>query len=289
MNTTNPTQIHPTGEATGFIPAPGDKGKPITVIGTHDIVCVWLLPCQLQDALADGRRDPELRVALQGVEQRTELRDEAGGFGLEQDAEHADGFDAQLDGGLMTAAFVHEQGIGTNLKREGQRGGFARIKIGGSNGGGNGRCLLLPNPAGQSQSLKARGLPGQAIKLGGDFERDDDFVKQAGEHFDLADAAEVQQHRRVGDDDHDGNKALSEARSSSSICSVTMGMPRSPKARWKAKKSTPASSVAPTRPIKPRPYKEQASSTRTSAGVRRKFSMVSGSVSVTAKKLAAKG
>ena len=34
MSDTNPTQIHATGEATGFIPAPGDKGKPITVIGT---------------------------------------------------------------------------------------------------------------------------------------------------------------------------------------------------------------------------------------------------------------
>jgi hypothetical protein len=34
---TNPTQIHVTGEATGFIPAPGDQGKPITVIGTNSI------------------------------------------------------------------------------------------------------------------------------------------------------------------------------------------------------------------------------------------------------------
>src|SRR6266850_4421104 len=37
MSDTNPTQIHATGEATGFIPAPGDKGKPITVIGTNSI------------------------------------------------------------------------------------------------------------------------------------------------------------------------------------------------------------------------------------------------------------
>src|SRR3954462_11411953 len=37
MNDTNPIQIHSTGEATGFIPAPGDKGKPITVIGTEAI------------------------------------------------------------------------------------------------------------------------------------------------------------------------------------------------------------------------------------------------------------
>lgn len=36
MNTDKPTQIHAMGEA-GFIPAPGDKGKPITVIGTNSI------------------------------------------------------------------------------------------------------------------------------------------------------------------------------------------------------------------------------------------------------------
>src|SRR3977135_4104254 len=37
MSAENPTQIHATGEATGFIPAPGDKGKPINVIGTAAI------------------------------------------------------------------------------------------------------------------------------------------------------------------------------------------------------------------------------------------------------------
>src|SRR5262249_16048251 len=37
MSDTNPTHIHATGEATGFIPTPGDKGKPITVIGTNSI------------------------------------------------------------------------------------------------------------------------------------------------------------------------------------------------------------------------------------------------------------
>ena len=37
MSDTNPTQIHAAGEATGFIPAPGDKGKPITVIGANSI------------------------------------------------------------------------------------------------------------------------------------------------------------------------------------------------------------------------------------------------------------
>jgi hypothetical protein len=35
MRDTHPTQIHATGEGTGFIPAPGDKGKPIIVIGSN--------------------------------------------------------------------------------------------------------------------------------------------------------------------------------------------------------------------------------------------------------------
>src|SRR6185503_17667630 len=50
MSTTNPTQIHATGEATGFIPAPGGKGKPITVIGTNSIRAGFDATC-LQQAL----------------------------------------------------------------------------------------------------------------------------------------------------------------------------------------------------------------------------------------------
>src|SRR5437867_9553092 len=50
MNSQNPTQIHATGEATGFIPAPGDKGKPITVIGTNSIRAGFDATC-LQQAL----------------------------------------------------------------------------------------------------------------------------------------------------------------------------------------------------------------------------------------------
>lgn len=37
MSENHSTQIQPTGEATGFIPAPGNHGKPITVIGTAAI------------------------------------------------------------------------------------------------------------------------------------------------------------------------------------------------------------------------------------------------------------
>jgi hypothetical protein len=50
VNDTNPTQIHATGEATGFISAPGDKGKPITVIGTNSIRAGFDATC-LQPAL----------------------------------------------------------------------------------------------------------------------------------------------------------------------------------------------------------------------------------------------
>src|SRR5947208_5246760 len=50
MNDINPTQIRATGEATGFIPAPGDKGKPITVIGTNAIRAGFDVTC-LQQAL----------------------------------------------------------------------------------------------------------------------------------------------------------------------------------------------------------------------------------------------
>jgi tRNA-splicing ligase RtcB len=50
MNTKDSVQIHATGEATGFIPAPGDKGKPITVIGTNSIRAGFDATC-LQQAL----------------------------------------------------------------------------------------------------------------------------------------------------------------------------------------------------------------------------------------------
>ena len=50
MSDTNSTQIYATGEATGFIPAPGDKGKPITVIGTNSIRAGFDATC-LQQAL----------------------------------------------------------------------------------------------------------------------------------------------------------------------------------------------------------------------------------------------
>src|SRR5215813_9649598 len=50
MSTENSKQIHVTGEATGFIAAPDDKGKPITVIGTNSIRAGFDATC-LQQAL----------------------------------------------------------------------------------------------------------------------------------------------------------------------------------------------------------------------------------------------
>lgn len=45
MAESNQVTIHPTGEATGFIPAPGDQGKPITVIGTEAIRATFDSEC----------------------------------------------------------------------------------------------------------------------------------------------------------------------------------------------------------------------------------------------------
>ena len=50
MSDTNPAQIRATGEATGFIPAPDDQGRPITVIGTNAIRAGFDATC-LQQAL----------------------------------------------------------------------------------------------------------------------------------------------------------------------------------------------------------------------------------------------
>src|SRR4051812_43416668 len=50
MNANKPVQIHATGEAIGFIPAPNDQGKPITVIGTNSIRAGFDATC-LQQAL----------------------------------------------------------------------------------------------------------------------------------------------------------------------------------------------------------------------------------------------
>src|SRR4029078_10655399 len=50
MNSQNRTPIHATGEAIGFIPAPNDQGKPITVIGTNSIRAGFDATC-LQQAL----------------------------------------------------------------------------------------------------------------------------------------------------------------------------------------------------------------------------------------------
>src|SRR3954470_19943676 len=50
MSTENSTKIYATGEATGFIPAPGAKGKPITIIGTNSIRAGFDATC-LQQAL----------------------------------------------------------------------------------------------------------------------------------------------------------------------------------------------------------------------------------------------
>lgn len=191
----------------------------------------WLFSGELQDPVANGRRNPELGVRFQLVQQRFQLRDQSRALCLEQDAKHPDGLDAQLNRDAVPPAFVHEEGVGVNFERQRERGGFTQVKAGSVNGSRNGEHLLPANPDRQCQTVKARGLGCQPVKFSRDFQRDDNLVEETGEEIHLADAAQVQQDRCVGHDDHRGNNVLSAARSSSSICSVQMGMLRSPKAR----------------------------------------------------------
>jgi len=78
MTATNQTQIHATGEATGFIPAPGDKGKPITVIGTNSIRAGFDATC-LQQAL-NARSAPVARDLVLNPEAPAEYTAPVGCF-----------------------------------------------------------------------------------------------------------------------------------------------------------------------------------------------------------------
>jgi hypothetical protein len=53
----NPTQIQVTGDATGFIAAPGNKGKPITVVSTNSIRASFDEGCLQQALNAPGVTD----------------------------------------------------------------------------------------------------------------------------------------------------------------------------------------------------------------------------------------
>jgi len=242
---------------------------------------------KLQDALPNLWRNPEFCGLLQTIEQWTQLWNQSRRFGLKQYAKHANGLEPQLHRNRVAPTLVNEQGVRMYFQCESQGGGFPWIKLCGKNSTGDGGNIPLLNPGGQYQPLKTWSLKRETIELRRDLHWNDDLVKKLGEEVDLSDAAEVQQHRRVSDNNHDENNALSDAKSSSSICSVQMGMLRSPNARWKVKKSTPANSVAPTRPTRPRAYKAQASSKRISSGVRRTSPIVSGKVSVTNKSVIA--
>ena len=81
MNTeTTKPAIQSTGEATGFIPAPGDKGKPITVIGTAAIRDAFDATC-LQQALnsrgAPGVTELVLNPTIPSPDQVDRLADVA--------------------------------------------------------------------------------------------------------------------------------------------------------------------------------------------------------------------
>ena len=50
MSAEKPTQIRATGEATGFIPAPGDKGKPI-IVESRAAPTIARIACHLNASL----------------------------------------------------------------------------------------------------------------------------------------------------------------------------------------------------------------------------------------------
>ncbi|MEQ2008357.1 MAG: hypothetical protein ABMA26_16365 [Limisphaerales bacterium] len=56
MNDTASNQIQATGEATGFLPARGNQGKPITVIGTAAIRDAFDSRCPEQALNSRGAR-----------------------------------------------------------------------------------------------------------------------------------------------------------------------------------------------------------------------------------------
>ena len=124
-------------------------------------------------------------------------------FGLAEDPQHTDGPQPQLEGDLVDAPFLHENGPCLYLDGQGQRGGGGGIESGGAtNEVGNDGSLLLAQPARKGETLKARRLADEPAEIGSDFGRDDDFAEEGDQQFVLPDAAEVQQHRSVCDNNH---------------------------------------------------------------------------------------
>ena len=77
---------------------------------------------------------------------------------------------------------------------------------------------MLPDSRRQLQIRKTRGAARQALKFHGYFRRNDDLLKLFLKQTALINAAEVNEHRRVGDDDHLGNDSLRDWMSDASIC-----------------------------------------------------------------------
>src|SRR3954464_5742239 len=96
MNTeTTKTVIQATGEATGFIPAPGNQGKPITVIGTAAI----------RDAFDD-----------KCIEQALNSRGAPGVTDLILNPDAHSGYGAPVGCVLVSPTHVYPETVGVDLK-----------------------------------------------------------------------------------------------------------------------------------------------------------------------------
>lgn len=121
----------------------------------------------------------------------------------------------------MCASFINKNSIRVNLNRKGECCYLTRIKAGCcSKRGGHRLGRLLAQALRQFQATKPRHGRDEASKFRRNLGRDDDLLEEAPKQISLANAAEVNQHRRVGNDDHFENRAFRDRRSSASISSL---------------------------------------------------------------------
>ena len=158
-----------------------------------------------QDAGAEDGRYLEAGLGFQLIQHRGNVGEKTFGFGLAENAQHTDGPKPQLEGDFVDAPFFHEDGARAYLGSQGQHFGCGRVEsAGGTNEVGEVGNFLLANPARKGKALEARRLADEPSEVGSHFGRDDHFAKKGGQQFGLPDATEVQQHRRVGDNDRCG-------------------------------------------------------------------------------------
>ena len=112
MSENNPSHIQPTGEATGFIPAPGNNGKPITVIGTAAIRETFDAKC-IEQAL-NSRGAPGVTDLVLNPERLEMLRKTGASDGLywgfkdgrTTEVQKVDSIDAMAEGDRLLKEFT---------------------------------------------------------------------------------------------------------------------------------------------------------------------------------------